>query len=153
MQKEIISLYAHFTGYSIVKLVKKERWTVEKLVWGNPSYSKIESDLQSLYRGIGKILINSDIELNGKLKGNYRFTLVNLSVSENRENFNAKLFHLIASVNDKLIAFNSQDKNSVELVEKIRFYSVDNHSNDLNSLIMAVDSLKLWELRNPILGT
>lgn len=149
----VISLYCHFTGYSIVKLVRNDKWTVERIIHGKPSYNDIEKNLKDVIgANYGQVLINSDIQLSGKLHSNFRFKQVILSMSENRESYFNQMFHAIACFNDKLLLFNKEDKSVIELIQLLSFFNMNVHSNDLNALVIALSEIKIAGMRN-LLGT
>lgn len=157
-KKTVISIYCHYTGFSAILLEKitadtdfdswqscEKRWTVSKIIRDIPSYeliSKALTELKALNRNSDSVLINSEIDLRKKLKNSSisfkKEIKDSKSISSSSENLNTNIFHLIALVNDKHLAFK---KECSELIEEIKFFNPANHSNDINALLLAINNI------------
>lgn len=155
-KQSVISIYCHYTGFSAILLEKitadtdfdswsscEKRWTVSKLVRGIPSYELISeklTELKKLTANTNPIIINKEVDLRNKLQNtSIRFKNIEAVDSSNSlSDLNSQIFQLIVLVNDKRLVFK---KECSELLEAIKFYNRENHSNDINALLLAINNI------------
>ncbi|AVH68654.1 hypothetical protein [Nostoc sp. 'Peltigera membranacea cyanobiont' N6] len=167
-KQTFIGCYCNYSGFSAVLLDKlvhdedyirfetaEKRWTVSKLVKGEPSFDLIEKELLAMKtesKYVGSILINKGFKFLDNVVS-YKLSFREIEVDSISENFgsssaNADIFSLIALVQDKKLAFTKQ---ASPLIEEIKFYNPANHSNDLSALMIAIKTIPSKSFVNHLL--